>query len=225
MKYLIILLLLGTSFIGLAQNSAEVKRNYAIRTNLLSAIYNTLNVSYQKLKPNGNSVVLGASYMDFNDFNESSNNYNGNNNYTNVGGVALTGEYRLHFSGNGFNGGYVGGFGRAMFYERNARYQTPVSNSSQFPIEEIDVKEKFNFASVGVGFVVGYQIAIQNRVTVDFFGGPVFQALVYQDKVTRNASTGARLESRKINELADNIPDRYISGYGLRGGITLGILF
>jgi hypothetical protein len=49
--------------------------------------------------------------------------------------------------------------------------------------------------------------------------------LVYQDKFTRNATTGARLESRKINELASNIPDRYISGYGLRGGITLGILF
>ena len=225
MKHFIILLLLGTSLSGSAQNSSEVKRNYAIRTNLLSAIYNTLNVSYQKLKPNGNSVVIGASYMDFNDFDESSNNYYGNNNYTTVGGVALTGEYRLHFSGAGFEGGYVGGFGRTMFYERIAGYQNSISTSSQMPFEIIDVKEKFNFGSVGVGFVVGYQFAIQNRVTFDFFGGPVFQALVYQDKVTRNATTGARLESRKINELAENIPDRYISGYGLRGGITLGILF
>jgi hypothetical protein len=225
MKNIITLLLLGTSLSGLAQNGSEVKRTYAIRTNLLSAIYNTVNVSYQKLKPNGNSVVIGASYMDFNDFNRSSNNYYGNNNYTSVGGVALTGEYRLHFSGSGFEGGYVGAFGRAMFYERNAKYQNNIYTSSQQPVEIIDVKEKFNFASVGVGFVVGYQFVIQNRVTFDFFGGPVFQALVYQDKVTRNATTGERLESRKINELANNIPDRYISGYGLRGGITLGILF
>ena len=84
MKHFIILLLLGTSLSGLAQNSSEVKRTYAIRTNLLSAIYNTLNISYQKLKTNGNSVVIGASYMDFNDFKGGSNNYYGNNNHTSV---------------------------------------------------------------------------------------------------------------------------------------------
>jgi hypothetical protein len=223
MKQLIIIPILLVSLIANAQTNS-VQRKHAIRTNVLSAIYNTLNVSYQKLNTNGNSFLIGASYMDFDDFGENNNNYYySNNNYTRVEGVSLTGEYRLHFSGEGFQGGYVGGFARAMYYQRNAKKEDSYYASQNYAYNVIS--EDFKFVSAGVGFVVGYQYAIKNRITFDFFGGPVFQYLIHEDRKTRNLTTGSMIESQDATLLAERIPNKYLRGYGLRGGITVGILF
>jgi hypothetical protein len=225
MKQLFIIPLL---FIGIFSNAqqTEVMRKHAIKTNMLSAIYNTLNISYEKLKTNGNSLLIGASYMDFDDFGENDYNYN-NNSFTKVEGVSLTGEYRLHFSGQGFEGGYVGGFGRAMYYSRVAEIVNYNYQSFRQPgSTDIDIiKEKFNYISVGIGFVVGYQYVIKNRITFDLFGGPVYQYLIHEDRKTRNLNTGANIQSQDETLLAERIPNKYIRGYGLRGGITVGILF
>ncbi len=224
MKQLITIPLLIVSFLANAQQN-DVKRKHAFKTNMLSAIYNTLNVSYQKLNTDGNSFLIGASYMDFNDFGDNTYTYDMYNyvNYTMVEGVALTGEYRLHFSGEGFQGGYVGGFTRAMYYQRDAMNTLYVYTGQNSTTNHI--KEEFNYVSAGLGFVVGYQYVVKNRITFDFFGGPVYQYLIHEDRKTRNVTTGASLDSQDATLLAERIPNRYIRGYGLRGGITVGILF
>lgn len=213
--------------IGLFSNAqqSEVLRKHAIKTNMLSAIYNTLNVSYEKLKPNGNSVLIGASYMDFDDFGNDAYTYNNTSNFTKVEGVSLTGEYRLHFSGQGFEGGYVGGFARAMYYQRDAQRVTySYFGSQQASTTEVK-REDFNYVSAGLGFVVGYQFVVKNRITFDFFGGPVYQYLLHEDRKTRDLVTGKTFKNQDETLLAESIPNKYIRGYGLRGGITVGILF
>jgi hypothetical protein len=218
MKQLFIIPFLLVGLFSNAQQT-EAVRKHAIKTNMLSAIYNTLNVSYEKLKPNGNSFLIGASYMDFDDFGEY--NYD----FTRVEGVSLTSEYRLHFSGQGFEGGYVGGFARAMYYYRDAEITTSNYFSSQQPVTRDILREDFNYVSAGLGFVIGYQYVVKNRITFDFFGGPVYQYLMYENRNTRNLITGATIKSQDATLLAERIPNKYIRGYGLRGGITVGILF
>lgn len=213
--------------IGLFSNAqqTEAVRKHAIKTNMLSAIYNTLNISYEKLKPNGNSVLIGASYMDFDDFGENNYSYTYGNSYTRVEGVSLTGEYRLHFSGEGFEGGYIGGFARAMYYQRDAQNTSYNFYGSQAPTSPFMFREDFKYISAGLGFVVGYQFVVKNRITFDFFGGPVYQYLISEDRKTRNLDTGASIKPQDETLLAERIPNKYIRGYGLRGGITVGILF
>lgn len=224
MKQLFIISFLLVGTISNAQQT-EAVRKHAIKTNMLSAIYNTLNVSYEKLKPNGNSVLIGASYMDFDDFGENNYDYSFGNGFTRVEGVSLTSEYRLHFSGQGFEGGYVGGFARAMYYQRTAQTISYSYFSSQQPMINDVLREDFNYVSAGLGFVVGYQYVVKNRITFDFFGGPVYQYLIHEDRKTRNLTTGANLQSQSETLLAERIPNKYLRGYGLRGGITVGILF
>lgn len=224
MKQLFIISFLLVGTISNAQQT-EAVRKHAIKTNMLSAIYNTLNVSYEKLKPNGNSVLIGASYMDFDDFGNNNYDYTYGNSYTKVEGVSLTGEYRLHFSGQGFEGGYVGGFARAMYYQRDAQTVSYNYQGFQQPTTTDIIREDFNYLSAGLGFVVGYQLVVKNRITFDFFGGPVYQYLIQEDRKTRNLSTGANIQSQNETLLAERIPNKYIRGYGLRGGITVGILF
>jgi len=222
MKQMFIIPFLLFAIISKAQQT-EAVRKHAIKTNMLSAIYNTLNVSYEKLKPNGNSVLIGASYMDFDDFEGNSYDNLYGNSFTRVEGVTLTGEYRLHFSGQGFEGGYVGGFARAMYYNRNAQ-KVEYTYIAPDPISNA-IREDFSYISAGLGFVVGYQYVVKNRITFDFFGGPVYQYLISEDRKTRNLNTGASIKPQEETLLAERIPNRYVRGYGLRGGITVGILF
>lgn len=224
MKQLFIIPFLLVGKVSSAQQT-EAVRKHAIKTNMLSAIYNTLNVSYEKLKPNGNSVLIGASYMDFDDFGENNYDYNYGLGFTKVEGVTLTGEYRLHFSGQGFEGGYVGGFARAMYYERAAQTINYNYQGSQQPTTTEILREDFKYVSAGLGFVVGYQFVVKNRVTFDFFGGPVYQYLLHEDRKTRDLVTGKTFKNQDETLLAESIPNKYIRGYGLRGGITVGILF
>lgn len=164
--------------------------------------------------------------MDFNDFDN--NNYSYNNTTmvtsTNVKGVSLTLDYKIHFTEQGFEGAYLAPFARMLYYERNA---VVIGNTASGPPNYyMDYyKEKFNYTSLGLGFIVGYQFVINNRVSFDFFGGPAYQILLAENKTTTNLSTGKYVENQDETLLADAIPNRYIKGYGLRGGVTIGFLF
>ncbi len=227
MKYNLTLLVLLSSTFIMAQNTTETVRKHAIKANLLSPIYNTLNISYEGLlKSNGNSFAIGATYMDFNDF--GNNNYSYNNTSmvtsTNVKGVSLTYDYKIHFTNNGFEGAYLAPFARMLYYERNAvDYGTTAGGPPNFYQDYY--KEEFKYLSIGLGFTVGYQFVINNRVSFDFFGGPAYQILLSEDRTTTNLSNGLKMPNQDETLLANAIPNRYIKGYGLRGGITIGFLF
>jgi hypothetical protein len=189
-----------------------IKKN-AAKINLLSPLYSNLSLSYQYLITPFRSIQLTASYMDFNDF----VTY-GNADDLRVTGFSITPEYRINFSGYGLNGFYVGPFLRYMDYKKtvdyNELYTTVMENSS--------------FKSAGIGFNIGKQFIIKNTVLVDLFAGPVYQVLVQEkinQSITRQMQPFYYNYEDFSNYLSPSIPNRYLKGYGIRAGITIGIAF
>lgn len=199
---------------GNAQESVRLRRN-AIKVNVLSPIYNTLNLSYQHLlERNDRSLCLGISYMEFRNFNGYNSN-TGLGDETVVTGVNATVEYRVNFSpDDGISGWYGAPFVRYLDYTR--------AYTDRYMIGGVTVanRQRHTFRSGGVGFVIGYQFLLGNLVTIDFFGGPVYQLLLDEQRPA-NPSGNVFLN----RYLSGSIPDRYLNGYGLRGGITVGMCF
>lgn len=224
MKYkLIAALLILSALPAIAQDLPAVRKN-AIKVNVLSPIFNTLNVSYQRLLANSRSLNVGFSYMDFDNF----NNYAGSNappysstdDKNQTKGITATAEFRIHFSDNTLEGWYGAPFARYMNYTRKLEdYYTdnydPITGFSRGYARQED-----SYQSVGLGFIVGHQFVIRNTVSIDFFGGPVYQIMLQHSR---------KLNSSKVlddkNKLSDAIPNQYLEGYGLRGGVTIGMCF
>jgi len=62
-------------------------------------------------------------------------------------------------------------------------------------------------------------------VLVDLFAGPVYQILV-EEKVNKSIyNTIPSYYDQSPEYLAQSIPNRYLKGYGIRAGITIGIAF
>lgn len=219
-KFLIILHLI-VCLPAIAQEPSM--RKNAIKVNVLSPIFNTLNLSYQHIFDNSRSINVGFSYMDFNNFNNySSNNsspYSSVNDKDQTKGITVTAEYRIHFSDNNLDGWYGAPFARYMNYTHNlsdyyTEYNAITGYSSNY------TKQKDTYQSVGLGFIVGHQFIIRNTVSIDFFGGPVYQIMLQH---SRTLSSSKVLDDK--NKLSDAIPNQYLEGYGLRGGITVGMCF
>ncbi len=212
--------------VGLTSFAQEAKHN--IKTNLLSPFLNTLNISYEVLKPNDKSIQFGLSFMNYNGYLSSETNYDYGYGYgyeENVKGVAATFEYRILFSEKGFNNTYIAPFFRAMHYQKKAINQIYDYTSSQMPIYPIATDELSKYTSIGVGFIFGRQFVFNNKITLDLFAGPAYQILVdeYRSLVDRNTNT--QLKPSNSAKLSKTINNRYLEGYGLRAGITLGLLF
>lgn len=182
-----------------------VKRN-GIKFNLFSPIYKNLSITSQHLITPTKSINITAAYMDFNDF-------NGNDKYNtwNTTGFSIIPEYRTNYTGYGLNGFYAAPFLRYMFYKTN--YDEELNGT-------VTSKGKGQFQSIGVGFIVGKQYIIKNNILIDFFAGPAYQILFQNKKDYRTA-----YEINDGNLLSDAIPSRYLTGYSIRAGITIGLAY
>jgi hypothetical protein len=177
-----------------------------LKINLLSPIYSNFSLSYQHLINPFKSFQVTAAYMDFNDY------INEGNDDLRVQGFSLTPEYRINFNGYGLNGFYAGPFLRYMDYQKT--YNTSF------------LTEDSKFKSIGLGFNIGHQFIIKNTVLIDLFAGPVYQVLI-QDDVNRTKMPSSPIYYTGFSDqyLAESIPNRYIRGYGIRAGITIGVAF
>ena len=216
------------SCIGTTTFAQEAKHN--IKTNILSPFLNTLNISYEVLKPNDKSIQFGLSYMNYNGNLSTGNTYDYNTGYSlgyeeNVKGLALTFEYRILFTEKGFNNTYIAPFFRAMHYQKKAVNTIYDYASSQQPLYHFQTDELSKYTSIGVGFVFGRQFVFNDKITFDLFAGPAYQILVdeYRSLVDRNSQL--HLKPSNSAKLSKTINNRYLEGYGLRAGITVGLLF
>lgn len=203
--------------------TAQTTKRHALKANLLSPVFNSLNLSYENAISSSHSLVIGASYMDFDDF---GNSYYNSSEPNNVKGGTLTAEYRIYFESQPLNGAYVAPFARYMYYERDLQYQRAYSYYD--PVYGYtygyDAGEKGKYHSTGIGFIAGYQFVIKNVFSIDVFGGPVYQLLLQKKRELVKASNNPNGKLRE-EYLSENIPNRYLSGYGFRAGVTLGMLF
>ena len=200
---------------GLTSLAQEAKHN--IKTNLLSPFLNTLNISYEVLKPNEKSIQFGLSYMNYNGYLNSGTTFEDGNrdgygysyNYEeNVKGVAITFDYRILFSEKGFNNIYIAPFFRAMHYQKKAvSNYSPYQSSQVPPYPQYTTDELSKYTSIGVGFVFGRQFVFNNKITLDLFAGPAYQILVdeYRSLVDRNTKTPLKpSNSAKLSKSINN---------------------
>lgn len=210
--------------IGLTSFAQEAKHN--IKTNLLSPFLNTLNISYEVLKPNDKSIQIGLSYMNYNGYLNSETNYEYSYGYEeNVKGVSATFEYRILFSEKGFNNTYIAPFFRAMHYQKKAVTRNGIYQSSQVPSITVTTDELSKYTSIGIGFVLGRQFVFNNKVSIDLFAGPAYQILVDQYRSLVDRDTKTPLKPSNNAKLSRSINNRFLEGYGLRAGVTVGLLF
>ena len=204
-----------------AQESKAPKNNF--KANMLSPFYNSLNVSYERmLSSKQKSIQIGLNYMDFN-----GRLFSLADDYISerVNGGSITFEYRNMFGDNGFDNIYIASFMRAMYYERNARYYNyDYSTMSSSNFSDI-FHDKSSYLSLGIGAVVGKQFVFNDFITLDLFAGPAFQFLLMESRKATNETKNIPAEVKSNTLLSERIPNKYISGYGIRAGLNVGFLF
>lgn len=223
------------------QQLNKKERENALKINLLSPFYGTVNLAWQHKISNDASFQLTATYMDFDSYgslednapSSSQNTYgltNIRSNYTTVEsqvtrGTTITPEYRFVLNGRGFSGIYIAPFARYMYYEyrRDVTTQIDTGSYGYYPNYNTTIRsftfknsELYTYHSLGLGVIAGKQFVFKNRVLVDIFGGPVYSILL--------------ASNRSINRTGDvvigsGIPNTYIRGYGIRAGFSVGFLF
>lgn len=205
-KHTIVIIILLTALgVDAKPKYPPIKEN-GLKLNILSPIYSNFSLSYQHLITPFKSFQISASYMDFNDY------VNRVGDDLRVQGFSITPEYRINFNGYGLNGFYAGPFLRYMDYQKTYEDNYIGQNS----------KENSKFKSVGLGFNIGQQFIIKNTVLIDLFAGPVYQVLVQEDI----NKTNSNIYYNNSNQyLAESIPNRYLRGYGIRAGVTIGVAF
>ena len=155
-----------------------------LKVNILSPIFRTVNLSYEHAVSEKTSFQLGAFY--------SGAGIAG----TRFRGFGITPEYRFYFSNTKQA---PAGFYAAPF----VRYQN-------FTISDNDLStSEGTLSTFGGGLVVGHQAIFNERISLDFFLGPSYNA------------GAVKVSSGTANDLGTGP----FSGFGLRFGLTLGLAF
>src|SRR5574343_3775 len=173
-----------------AQQRSEfpaLKEN-ALKINLLSPAYGNLSVTYQHLINPVKSINITVGYIDFDDYTRFDAGYK-----FRMQGFSIIPEYRTNFTGYGLNGTYAAPFLRYMNYQ---------TTDTEILSNGTKKEETGSIQSLGIGFVIGRQHIIKNRVLFDYFIGPAYQVII--DNVGRGSS-----------DYLPSISDRYLSGYSV----------
>lgn len=219
-KLLLFLFLLAGSGTFAQKNTFPAMKQNAFKVNLLSPIFNTVNISYQRLITPEKSLQIGFSYMDFNDFLDNADRI-GVDETNKVTGYNIIADYRVNFTGYGLNGFYAGPFLRYLNYNRDYKYSYYSSSSTS------TYTQTGKYQSVGLGFILGKQFLIKNVFTIDLFAGPVYQLLIENKQSWSGSmpSSGYNLQYQPDTYLGEVIPNNYLKGYSLRAGINIGLAF
>jgi len=218
-KYIVILI----SFVALTNNTwAQRKNNFppirnnAIKINLLSPAYGTLTMGYQHHFTPVKSWQITASIMNYSSSSGFWDAYvKSDNSDDRTQGISLNFEYRYNLTGAGVSGSYISPFVRYHQFERKKE----MLNGNNPPTFDF----KSNFQSGGFGIMVGHQYLLKDKFTVDFFAGLTYLIMLDKKLTDKNGSTTSDFD--QDNYLGLGINNAYLSGYGIRGGVTFGIAY
>ena len=179
------------------------KKN-SLKANLISPFFNILTVFYTKYLDKETALQFGASIMT--DFNYTSQDRV-------LNGQALTLEYRYLLKGSHANGTYIQPFTRFINASATAKYSYKDSNQS------VPVNGSYNESclSAGLGFLLGVQNTVKNKLVFDIYAGPVYAIQI-------NPSSN-RPSKASENTNRGGLQDLIVKGYGIRAGISMGFLF
>jgi hypothetical protein len=242
---LILLIVEGKLFaqIGNGQKSIRMHSDRAIKINLLSPFYGTLNIAFAKGLKNSNVFQVTGSYTDFNGGGETNiprsqipkrtTTVDGNTT-TNVYisrtlrqqrllGGSLCAEYRINLNGKKLSGSYFAPFARYMYYNYQQMYDDIISTQVVVLNTIVSQTQRFETSSanfvhqvMGFGLIFGSQKVYKNKVVIDAFIGPSFSLLV---------NTNYNPQTNRDLAWPNTIPNVYLQGYGVRAGVAIGILY
>jgi hypothetical protein len=205
---------------------AEPPKQNIFKLNMLSPMYSTIMVFYQRNLQENNSLQLGFGYMDFNTlpgFLTPGNSYSGSNNNPQdeqTTAFFFTPEYRYMLIGDNMNGLFVAPFAKYT------KMDYSFSSYNYFPSGKFDMRHTFNYQSLGVGIIIGQQWVLRNKISLELFAGTVYNTLL--SKKMSAFPTGFNVYGKSKwdqVETSQFISTANIRGYGIRAGFTVGFLF
>ncbi len=203
-KLCFILYLLYSTIVYSQINNEPIRiKKDAFKINILSPAYSNFSFSFQHLFTPYKSFNLTIGYLDFDSRKRLFSIDN-----RRVQGFSIIPEFRLNLTGYGLNGFYLGP------YLRYINYYPEIENTIYTNSTKYNYIEKSNLQSLGIGFVIGKQHIIKNRVLFDYFIGPSYQIILRNTSIIHSES-----------DFLVGISDRYVSGYGIRAGFTVGIAY
>jgi hypothetical protein len=212
----------------------------AFKLNLLSPFYGTVNLSWQHVVSNEGSFQITATYMDFDSYGSNNNTDGIDGNYSSytsnsstrtetdvnhqvTRGITLVPEFRYLLNGRNLSGSYIAPFLRYMYYEYSRDLTTRSSttfysgqfNTPSYTSSITQNSDLYSYHALGLGMIFGRQYIFKNKVAIDLFAGPVYSFLV---------SSNIEVKSKSDIIIGSGIPNTYLRGYGVRAGITIGIV-
>jgi hypothetical protein len=164
---------------------------------VFSLVVSTLNVQFEHITKESQSVQFGVFYTGFKVSD------------TKCTGFGITPEYRFYCSQKGApRGFFVAPFLRYQNYSLKNEGSTYTDYESGSTITTEDAKA--TFSSFGGGAIIGFQGLIGETLSIEAFIGPSYNAGKVKVK-----------DGADENEFSLGSFD----GFGLRGGVTLGIAF
>ncbi len=244
----------------LAQASAQVaetrsstrtpiEHSSAIKINLLSPFYGTLNLSWQKVLNSNASFQVTASYTDFDSYGSTSDESQGDDYYTTTKtvngsyttevttsrmitgqrthGFAVTPEYRYMLNGRNLTGFYIAPFGRYMYYRYTQDFEIS-SQSYTYLTSQPYSGGTYGPSSISNGsdlytyHTMGLGVTVGKQI---MFKNKVvidfFGGPVYSILLASNHNIKATSDI----VIGTGIPNVYLRGYGVRAGITIGLAY
>lgn len=188
-------------------SSYKFDKKNSLKANLISPFFNILTVFYTKYLDKETAFQCGLSLMT--DFNYTSQDRV-------LNGQAITFEYRYLLKGNHANGTYIQPFTRFINANAAVKYsKSTYNNNGQWTTENFNYNE--SCLSAGLGFLLGVQNTVKNKLLFDLYAGPVYAIQINP--------TSNRPALASENTSRGGLQDLIVKGYGIRAGISIGFLF
>jgi hypothetical protein len=203
----------------IGKNEDENNFTYTLKLNPLSAIFNCINLGFEKRINENRSFQISCAYINFNDPIDVYDEYQYNKSV--YKGVSATFDYRFVIQKKGNKQHIISPFIRLQYLNYNAKY-TGYNYGVRMAV--VEVNESSEFISTGIGVLYCKQFIFYDRLTIDLFLGPAYQFLL--DKQTkREAPNGKPFLGFSDRLLGPSTLNSYIAGYGFRSGIQIGFSF
>lgn len=177
--------------------NAQSERKNVIKVNYLSPIVSTASLFYERVVGKNTSVQLGLAYTGA--------KVGAGDAKTSINGFYITPEFRYYASKKGAPTGFF-----VAPYLRYQNLSLKVTTPADPFFGTSATEDKATFSSFGGGIVLGGQWLFGDRVSLEVFGGPAYNAGSIKTEGTASE---------------DDFSIGGIGGFGLRFGSTLGIAF
>lgn len=184
-------------------------KKHSMKANLVSPFFNILTVFYTRYLTDETALQFGVSLMSDFKVNNSDDRV--------LNCQAITAEYRYLLKGSHANGSYIQPFTRFINANADVKLRTSYFDNVQNKYITKDINYNESCISAGLGFLLGVQNTVKNKLLFDVYAGPVY---AIQINPSTNRPAGVSESSSR-----GSLQDVLVKGYGIRAGFCIGFLF